>query len=81
LDLKLSFDYSNTGRLKTGEIDSILIANGKIHYAVIEKDPPQQIEFIQTGDPEVFTLGNFCFNTRWVTRSLPETEQDIATEP
>ena len=81
LHFKLSFDYERTGHLKAGEIDSILISNGKIYYSIVETESPEQIEFIPTGDSEVFTLGNFCFNTRWVSRPFPETEQDIATEP
>ena len=81
LDFKLSFNYGNAGHLEVGEISAVLIRNGKIHYSIVEKESPAQIEFVTTGDPEVFTLGNFCFNTRWVSRQLPETEQDIATEP
>jgi len=81
LDFKLSFDYDRAGHLKVGDIAAVLIRDGKIHYSVVEKESPEQIEFIPTGDSEVFTLGNFCFNTHWVTRSLPETEQDAATEP
>jgi hypothetical protein len=81
LDFKLSFNYDRAGSLKVGEVASIQIENNKISYSIVEKESPEQIEFIPTGDPEIFTLGNFCFNTRWVSRPLPETEQDIATEP
>ena len=81
LDFRLSFDYSHVGYLKIGDVAYIQIEGNEISYSIVEKESPEQIEFIPTGDSEVFTLGNFCFNTRWVTRQLPETEQDIATEP
>lgn len=81
LDLHLSFDYDLKGHLKVGEIDDIRITDNKISYFIVNRETPAQLEFIPTVDPDVFTMGNFCSNTRRVVRSLPETEQDIVTEP
>jgi hypothetical protein len=81
LDLCIAFDYELKGNLKVGEMDDVRISENKAIYFIVNKELPPKMQFTSTTDPEIFTLGNFCSNTRRVVRPLPETEQDIATEP
>jgi hypothetical protein len=81
LDLCIAFDYELKGNLKVGEMDDVRISENTAIYFIVNKELPPKMELTSTADAEVFTLGNFCSNTRRVIRALPETEQDIATEP